>query len=77
MGITGYNEGIMNIFSYQYGTVFTGRQIKEFLKEWESKGHSMYRLRQYERCVDDEFYELVELPGTGVGDKYKGFVRLK
>ena len=52
-------------------------KIKEFLKEWESKGHSMYRLRHYERCIDDEFYELVELQGTGVGEKYKGFVRLK
>ena len=67
----------MNIFSYQYGTVFTGRQIKEFLKEWESKGRSMYRLRQYERCVDDELYEFVELPGTSVGEKYKGFIRVK
>lgn len=77
MGITGYNEGIMNIFSYQYGTVFTGRQIKEFLKEWESMGRSMYSLRQYERCVDDELYEFVELSGTAAGEKQKGFVRLK
>lgn len=37
----------------------------------------MYRLRQYERCVDDELYEFVELPGTSAGEKYKGFVRLK
>jgi hypothetical protein len=67
----------MNIFSYQYGTVFTGRQIKEFLKELESKGYNMNRLRQYERCIDDEFYELVELHGTAAGETYKGFVRLK
>lgn len=67
----------MNIFSYQYGTIFTGRQIKEFLKEWESKGHSMYRLRQYERCVDDELYKFVKLPGTAAGETHKGFIRLK
>ena len=67
----------MNIFSYQYGTIFTGRQIKEFLKEWESKGNSMYRLRQYERCADDELYKFVELSGTAAGEAYKGFVRLK
>ena len=65
----------MNIFSYQYGTIFTGKQIKEFLKEWESKGHSMYRLRQYLRCVDDELYRYVELPGTEAGEKHKGFIR--
>ena len=70
-------RGSMNIFSYQYGTVFTGKQIKEFLKEWESKGHSMYRLRQYESCVDDELYEFVELPGTGAGEKHKGFIRVE
>lgn len=67
----------MNIFSYQYGTVFTGRQIKTFLKEWESKGHSMYELRQYERCIDDELYELVQLSGTAAGETHKGFRRLK
>ena len=67
----------MNIFSYQYGTVFTGKQIKEFLKEWESKGHSMYRLRQYESCVDDELYKFVELPGAGAGEKHKGFIRVE
>ena len=37
----------------------------------------MYGLRQYERCVDDELYEFVELSGTGVGERQKGFVRLK
>ena len=67
----------MNIFSYQYGTVFTGKQIKDFLKEWESKGHSMYRLRQYKQCIDDELYKFVELPGTGAGERYKGFVRVE
>ena len=67
----------MNIFSYQYGTVFTGKQIKDFLKEWESKGHSMYRLRQYERCEDNELYKFVELPGTGSGEIFKGFVKVK
>ena len=65
----------MDIFSYQYGTVFTGKQIKEFLKEWKSKGRSMYRLRQYEHCVDDELYRFVELSGTGAGEKYKGFIK--
>ena len=67
----------MNIFSYQYGTVFTGKQIKDFLKEWESKGHSMYRLRQYKQCIDDELYKFVELSGTGAGERYKGFVIVK
>lgn len=37
----------------------------------------MNRLRQYERCIDDEFYKLVELHGTAAGETYKGFVRLK
>lgn len=35
----------------------------------------MYRLRQYERCIDNELYEFVELPGTSAGEKHKGFVR--
>ena len=61
----------MNIFSYQYGTVFTGKQIKEFLKEWESKGCSMYGLRQYERCVDDELYDFLNQLRAKVGDKGK------
>lgn len=72
-----YEGWRMNIFSYQYGTVFTGKQIKDFLKEWESKGHSMYRLRQYERCEDNELYKFVELPGTGSGERFKGFVKVK
>lgn len=67
----------MNIFSYQYGAIFTGKQIKDFLKEWEYNGHSMYGLRQYENCIDNELYKYVELSGTGVGETHKGFVRLK
>ena len=31
-----------NIFSYQYGSIFTGKEIKEFLLDWEQKGHSLY-----------------------------------
>ena len=65
------------MISYQYGKVFTGKQIKDFLKELETKGHRMYKLRQYEKCEDNELYKFVELSETGFGEKYKGFVRLK
>ena len=33
---------IKNIFSYQIGSTFTGKEIKDFLTQWKAKGKSMY-----------------------------------
>lgn len=60
-----------NIFSYQLGATFTGKEIKEFLYKWESDGHSMYGLRQYLKCKDDELYWLSEADSTAAGEKKK------
>ena len=66
----------MNIFSYQYGSLFTGKEIKEFLRERQRKGKSLYNLEQYLNCQDEVIYRFVELPGTGVGEKLKGFIKV-
>lgn len=60
-----------NIFSYQLGSTFTGKEIKEFLYEWESNGHSMYGLRQFLKCKDNELYWLCEADSVAAGEKKK------
>ena len=65
-----------NIFSYQLGSTFTGKEIKDFLYKWETDGHSRYGLRQYLNCKDEELYYFFEASGTAVGEKKKGFHRV-
>ena len=66
-----------NVFSYPYETIFTGKEIKDYLTEYKSKGNSLYRLSQYLSCKDDVLYKMVEIPGTGSGEKYIGFIKLE
>ena len=68
---------IKNIFSYQYGSIFTGKEIKDFLHKWEADGHSMYGLRQYLKCEDSRLYWFVNLGGTAAGEREKGFCRVE
>ena len=66
-----------NIFSYQYGSVFTGKEIKEFLLDWEQKGHSLYGLRQYLNCKDDQQYMFITIQGSDIGSRpRKGFAKV-
>ena len=60
-----------NIFSYQLGSTFTGKEIKEFLCKWEADGHSMYGLRQFLKCKDNELYWLEEADSVTAGEKKK------
>lgn len=66
-----------NIFSYQYGSVFTGKEIKDFLKSWEEKGKSMRGLRQYLDLEDEAQYVMQQQSGTGCGEKSRVFIRMK
>lgn len=65
-----------NIFSYQIGSIFTGKEIKDFLIEWKKRNKSLYRLSQYLNCKDNILYQMVYLPGTAVGEKYRGFIKI-
>lgn len=69
-------DKIKNIFSYQVGTVFTGKEIKDFLAQWEAKGNSMYGLLQYLKCIDDYLYMFCNIGGTAAGDTKKAFIRV-
>ena len=49
-----------NIFSYQYGSVFTGKEIKDYLIYRANKGYSLAGYNQYFRCKDNRLYVLTE-----------------
>lgn len=66
-----------NIFSYQYGSVFTGKEIKDFLKSWEENGKSMRGLRQYLDLEDDVKYVMRQQSCTGCGEKSRVFIRVQ
>ena len=67
-----------NVFSYPYGTIFTGKEIKEFLLAWQKKGNSLYRMKQFLNCKDDRFYRM-SYDTTPSGEnpvKYRTFIRV-
>ena len=68
-----------NIFSYQYGSIFTGKEIKEYLLYRQAKGYSLYRLKQFLNCKDDREYILTQVSdSSGSNPKYyKSFIRKK
>lgn len=66
-----------NIFSYKYGAVFKGKDIKDFLKAYEAKGKNIREFRQYLAINDDDFYRFVQIAGTACGERKKGFVKVQ
>ena len=52
-----------NIFSYQYGSVFTGKEIKDYLIYRTNKGYSLAGYNQYFRCKDNRLYVKINPEG--------------
>lgn len=69
-------DKIKNVFSYQIGSTVTGKEIKDFLIQWEAKGKSMHGLRQYFNCIDDYTYMFCNIGGTAAGETKKAFIRV-
>ena len=67
-----------NVFSYPYGTVFTGKEIKDFLLAWQAKGNSLYRMKQFLNCKDDCLYEMSydTTPEGCNPKKYRTFIKV-
>ena len=66
-----------NIFSYQFGAIFSGKEIKEYLLYRKSKGYSLSGLKQYLNCKDDVLYRYVWIQGSAVGTCKRGFEKLQ
>ena len=64
-----------NVFSHQIGSVFTGKEIKEYLLHRVSRGQSIAGFQQYLSLKDDRRYIMVFLTLTEVGKRKIGFER--
>ena len=64
-----------NIFSYQVGSTFSGKEIKEYLSHRISRGQSIAGFQQYLSLKDDRRYIMVFLTLTEVGKRKIGFER--
>ena len=64
-----------NVFSHQIGSIFTGKEIKEYLLYRVSSGQSITGFQQYLSLKDDRRYIMVFLTLTEVGKRKIGFER--
>ena len=64
-----------NVFSLLFGSIFTGKEIKEYLLYRVSRGQSIAGFQQYLSLKDDRRYIMVFLTLTEVGKRKIGFER--
>lgn len=65
-----------NVLSYQVGSVFTGKEIKEYLQFRVIRGQSIAGFKQYLNVKDDCVYVMVSLSETEAGKRKIGFQKI-